>query len=89
MNTYHCSEIEKIIKHICRRICSLLQLLFAEWSEITLLGAPSQNSLNGSCKTSDLTFFGVEQNIDNPEHQQRLAPCVSRPSCLYLKVILS
>ena len=57
MNTYHCSEIEKIIKHTWHRICSLLQLLFAEWLEITLLGKPSQNSLNGSCKTSDLTLF--------------------------------
>ena len=57
MKTYHCSEIEKIIKHTWRRICSLLQLLFAEWSEITLLGAPSRNLLNGSCKTSDLTLF--------------------------------
>ena len=57
MNTYHCSEIEKIIKHTWRRIRSLLQLLFAEWSEITLFDAPSRNSLNGSCKTSDLTLF--------------------------------
>ena len=57
MNTYHYSEIEKIIKHTWRRICSLLQLLFAEWSEITLLGALSRNSLNESYKTFDLTLF--------------------------------
>ena len=36
MNTYYCSEVEKIIIHTWARICSLLRLLFAKWSEITL-----------------------------------------------------
>ena len=56
MNIYHCSEIETIIKDTWRRICLLLELLFAEWSKITLLGAPSRNLSNGSCKTSDLNL---------------------------------